>query len=119
MSLILDALKRAERERQAEPMPASAPREVVAMPGRAPAAPRPGVRLVSVFVFGGGLALAALLLWDAFRTPPPAPPPAVAAAPAPAPAAPAPPVIKASPPPAVVPGTEAAVSLDDLSEDSE
>jgi general secretion pathway protein B len=119
MSLILDALKRAERERQAEPMPASAPRDVVAMPGRAPAAPRPGVRLVSVFVFGGGLALAALLLWDAFRTPPPAPPAPVAAAPAPVPAAPSPPVIKASPPPTVVPGTETVASLDDLSDEPE
>ena len=118
MSLILDALKRAERERQAEPMPASAPPDVVAMPGRAPAAPRPGVRLVSVFVFGGGLALAGLLLWDAFRTPPPPAPAPVAAAPTPQPA---PPVIKASPapPPAVVPGTEAVASLDDLSDDPE
>ncbi len=117
MSLILDALKRAERERQADPPPPSAP-DVVAMPGRAAPAPRPGVRIVSVVVFGGGLALAALLLWDAFRTPaPPAPAPAAATAPPRQPE-----VIQArpAPPPATaVPGTEAVASLDDLSDEPE
>ncbi len=116
MSLILDALKRAERERQADPPPSSTP-DVVAMPGRAAPAPRPGVRIVSVIVFGGGLALAALLLWDAFRTPAPPAPAAVA------PAAPQPqPVIQARPAPApatAVPGTEAVASLDDLSDEPE
>jgi general secretion pathway protein B len=117
MSLILDALKRAERERQADPPPPSAP-DVIAMPGRAAPAPRPGVRLASVVVFGGGLALAALLLWDAFRTP--APPAPAAVAPPPQQQPPAPPVIKASPaPPAAVPGTEAVASLDDLSDEPE
>jgi general secretion pathway protein B len=120
MSLILDALKRAERERQADPPPASV-RDVVAMPGRAPAAPRPGVRIVSVLVFGGGLALAALLLWDAFRAPAP-PAPAAVAAPAPQAEPQAQQVVKARPAPpptTAVPGTEAVGSLDDLSDEPE
>jgi len=120
MSLILDALKRAERERQADPPPASV-RDVVAMPGRAPAAPRPGVRIVSVLVFGGGLALAALLLWDAFRTPAP-PAPAATAPPAPPAEPQAQQVVKARPAPpptTAVPGTEAVASLDDLSDEPE
>lgn len=116
MSLILDALKRAERERRGEG--GSAPAGI-ALPSAAPAPRRRD--LVGIAVIGGGLALSAFLLWDAFREPPapeaaPVAAPVVQAPPAPAPA----PVIKArpaSPEPSVVPGTEDVASLDDLTDE--
>lgn len=119
MSLILDALKRAERERRGEAGPA--PSELP--PPAARVAPHRERDWVWTAVVAGGLALSAFLLWDAFRKPPvPAAPPA---APAPQAQAPAPqpaqaPVIVArpAPPPAsVVPGTEGVASLDDLTDE--
>ncbi|MGQ0586903.1 MAG: general secretion pathway protein GspB [Gammaproteobacteria bacterium] len=110
MSLILDALKRAERERQGDAMPS--PREVPAVLVRP--APRVGRSrdLAGAVIIVAGLGLAAFLLWDAFRARP---------APSAAPGAqtnvivarPAPPEA----PPAVVPGTESVASLDDLTDE--
>src|SRR5690242_6877068 len=121
MSLILDALKRAERERRGEAPPAH---PEVPLVSAGTSAPQRGRDLVYAGVVIGGLALSAVLLWDAFRAKPvPAAPPA---APAPAPVqaqAPAQPanviVARSAPPPAaVVPGTEEVTSLDDLTDES-
>lgn len=116
MSLILDALKRAERERRGESGPA---RPDLPLPSAPASAPRRR-DLVGIVVFAGGIALSAFLLWDAFREPPaPEAPPPQAAAPAPQ-AAPPEPVIKARPAPpepTVVPGTEGVASLDDLTDE--
>jgi general secretion pathway protein B len=123
MSLILDALKRAERERRGEagPAPAELP------PPSVRAAPRRERDWVWTAVVVGGLGLSAFLLWDAFRKPTaPAAPPAAPAPQAQAPAAAAPPaqapapviVARPAPPPAsVVPGTEGVASLDDLTDE--
>ncbi len=118
MSLILDALKRAERERRGEAVPTHAEVPLVSAGG---AAPRRGKDLVYAAVVAGGLALSAVLLWDAFRARPapqpepqaPAPAPALTQAPAVVVARPAPPQ-----PATVVPGTEAVTSLDDLTDES-
>ena len=117
MSLILDALKRAERERRADA--GAAPPEVAAPAAGTPrVAPRwRRVAIVAAVV----VALAAgAWAWKTFRQ---VPAPAVAeSAPAPQPAAPAP-VIMARPPPeetgtpAIVPGTEDVASLDDLTDE--
>jgi len=114
MSLILDALKRAERERQGDAIPG--PGEVPVIVAR-PAPPR-GRGIAGAAVIIVGLAVAAALLWDAFRGKP-APktvPPQVSESQAPPPviiARPAPP----EPAPAVVPGTETVASLDDLTDE--
>lgn len=115
MSLILDALKRAERERRGDTGPAP---EVVSMPIAGTGTPRRRPRWLGHAVVAGGLALGGVLIWDAFRVPP-------APAPEPAAATPAPQAepIKARPaPPAqptVVPGTEDVASLDDLTDEPE
>jgi general secretion pathway protein B len=119
MSLILDALKRAERERRGEagPAPAELPPPAVRV------APRRERDWVWTAVVVGGLGLSAFLLWDAFRKPPvPAAPPPAPAPQAQAPAAPpaqAPVIVaRPAPPPAsVVPGTEGVASLDDLTDE--
>jgi len=120
MSLILDALKRAERERRAD-APA-APAEV-AMPaaGAAHAAPRWRIVAIGAAVV---VALAAgAWAWKTFRQVP-APDvmePEAPTASAPPPATP--PVIMARPPPAesataaIIPGTEDVASLDDLTDE--
>jgi len=108
MSLILDALKRAERERQTDAIPA--PGEV-AVPVAGRSRPRRRWRLLAAAV---ALAAVAALGWKAWRGKP------VRETPQPAVAQPAQPVIVArpapppAPAPAVVPGTEAVASLDDL-----
>ena len=112
MSLILDALKRAERERQADAVPA--PGELsVPVAGRE--RPRRRGWLIVVAIV---LAIGAALGWKAWRGKPAREAPPVAAQqlpapikarPAPSQPAPAPYVL-----PSVVPGTEAVASLDDL-----
>jgi len=112
MSLILDALKRAERERQADAVPA--PGEV-SVPIANRLRPRRRWWLIAfAIVVAGGAALG----WKTWRGEPPRETPEV---PLPAAAQPAPPVIVArpapplpAPAPTVVPGTEAVASLDDL-----
>lgn len=112
MSLILDALKRAERERQADATPAP---DAVAAPAAQPAR-RPRA-WIGVAVIVAGLLVAAALLWDAFRDKPgPVPPPEAQAQPPVIVARPAPSVQE--PAPAVVPGTEAVTSLDDLTDEA-
>jgi general secretion pathway protein B len=116
MSLNLDALKRAERERRGEAGPA--PSELP--PPAARVAPRPARDWLWTAVVAGGLALSAFLLWDAFRKPPVTAAPVTAPAPqVQAPAAPAPVIVaRPAPPPAsVVPGTEDVASLDDLTDE--
>lgn len=104
MSLILDALKRAERERKTTGSPILGQ----AAAADSPAAPRRHWRL-------GGIALlvliAGLLLWTGLRQAPQTPPETVSTA-APAAVLPAPP-----PAPSVIPGTEAVASLDDLTDE--
>lgn len=109
MSLILDALKRAERERNADAVPA--PGEVaVPRAGRAPA----GKRLGSLAAVAAGLGLAAFVGWKLLaERPAPAPVPAPEPVQAVIMARPAPPPVQ----PAVVPGTEAVASLDDLTDE--
>jgi hypothetical protein len=118
MSLILDALKRAERERRGDAGPAlrDMPPPVIAGMALPPRARR---AVPFAVIAAAALALCAFLLWDAFR---PAPPPAPAAE---APFAPKPvepqAAIQARPAPpetAVVPGTEDVASLDDLTDES-
>lgn len=108
MSLILDALKRAERERNADTVPAPGD---VAVPraGRPPARGR--VAWIGAIV--AAIGVAGFAGWKLTRGQP---------APAPAPPQPAPAVIVARPapppaPPAVLPGTEAVASLDDLTDE--
>lgn len=117
MSLILDALKRAERERRADA--GAAPPEVAAPAARAPrVAPRwlPAAIVAAVVA----ALVAGAWAWKTFRQVPA--PPVADSAPAPQPAAP-PPVIMARPPPAeavtpaIVPGTEDVASLDDLTDE--
>ena len=123
MSLILDALKRAERERRGEAPPAH---PEVPLVSAGTSAPQRGRDLVYAGVVIGGLALSAVLLWDAFRAkpvpaaPPAAPAPAPVQAQAPAPSQPANVIVArpAPPPAAVVPGTEEVTSLDDLTDES-
>src|SRR5689334_15337364 len=110
MSLILDALKRAERER-ADGAPSIA-EPSLPLPRAARKQRRWGlIALIAVLVAGGALG------WKAWRGKKPRPAPqAVVARPAPAPtimARPAPP-----PAPVVVPGTEAVASLDDLTDET-
>ena len=118
MSLILDALKRAERERNADAVPAPGD---VAVPVAGRARPRAPRRLVAAAI-AVGVAVAAVLAWTLLRGGKPAqPPPAVVAQPQPQA-----PVIKARPAPpesapeapAVVPGTESVASLDDLTDET-
>jgi general secretion pathway protein B len=108
MSLILDALKRAERERNADTVPAPGD---VAVPraGRAPARGR--VAWIGAIV--AAIGVAGFAGWKLTRGQP---------EPAPAPPPPAPAVIVARPAPppaqpAVLPGTEAVASLDDLTDE--
>jgi len=126
MSLILDALKRAERERQAGP--SSALEDLPA--SRAPRGRRRWGRWLALAV----LALVALAVTVSVKRKPRMPPeiarPAAAAAPqqaakpapapvpAPAPATPSA-TIQARPAPTVIPGTEGVASLDDLTPDSD
>jgi general secretion pathway protein B len=132
MSLILDALKRAERERHAEP---TSPLGEVA---RGPA-PRPRRRwgrwiavalLVGVVAFVANAVLkkraqrpspkaATSIPAPQARAPQPAPRPAPVPPPASEPAPAPPPAIQARPPPTVVPGTEGVASLDDLTQESD
>src|SRR5688500_7049315 len=105
MSLILDALKRAERERRSDGG-VTPPAEV---PAPAPRAPRaaPPWRMIAIAVAGVAVLAAAALGGRAFRERPPAAP-AADAPPAPPPvimARPAPPEPDAGQP-AIVPGTE-------------
>jgi general secretion pathway protein B len=116
MSLILDALKRAERERRSDASPAPPD---VAMPAAGAPSRAPRWRLVALAAVVVVAAVAGAWAWKTFRQ---VPAPAVAdSAPAPQPAAPAP-VIMARPPPAdttpaIVPGTEDVASLDDLTDE--
>jgi general secretion pathway protein B len=130
MSLILDALKRAERERQAE---RSAALEDLPAASAQRARPRRRWRRLGVVAL---LAIIAALGWSFVRQRPVKPPvPESAVRPArPAPSAPqqsappaasrqpaTPPPILArpapAPPPAVIPGTEGVVSLEELTSD--
>lgn len=107
MSLILDALKRAERERNSDAVPA--PGDVaVPQAGRAPARGR--VLWIGAIV--AAIGVAGFVGWKLLRGQP-APPPAPQPAPAVIVARPAPPPAQ----PAVVPGTEAVASLDDLTDE--
>jgi general secretion pathway protein B len=121
MSLILDALKRAERERRGDAGPAlgQVPPQVVAGMSLTPATRR---AVPFAVIVAAALGLCVFLLWDAFR-PAPAPAPAAAAPAAPAPAPKPEPqaAIQARAAPAettVVPGTEDVASLDDLTDES-
>ena len=109
MSLILDALKRAERERKAQASPMLA--------DLAHSSPAPVRRRWRQHWRMGGVALLALimgvLLWTALRNVPRRAPEAVSGADLPTPRAPA-----LAPVPSVIPGTEAVASLDDLADDS-
>lgn len=116
MSLILDALKRAERERRADASPAP-PDVAVPAVGASRRAPRWRLVAVAAVVVVAGVAGA--WAWKTFRQVPA--PPVADSVPAPQPAAPAP-VIMARPPPAdttpaIVPGTEDVASLDDLTDE--
>jgi general secretion pathway protein B len=107
MSLILDALKRAERERNADAVPA--PGEVaVPRVGRAPA----GRRGLWIGTIVAAIGVAGFSGWKLTRGKP-APEPAPQPAPAVIVARPAPPPAQ----PVVVPGTEAVASLDDLTDE--
>jgi general secretion pathway protein B len=112
MSLILDALKRAERERRADAGPAPGD---VAVPAAGTPRAAPPWRLIVIALVGVAAIAAAVLGYQRFR----ATPPAVRAAAETAQPAPPPAVIMARPPPpepapGVVPGTEDVASLDDL-----
>lgn len=116
MSLILDALKRAERERRADGGPAPPD---VAMPAAGASRRAPRWRLVAVAAVVVVAGVAGTWAWKTFRQVPA--PPVADSVPAPQPAAPAP-VIMARPPPAdttpaIVPGTEDVASLDDLTDE--
>lgn len=107
MSLILDALKRAERERNADGV--TAPGDVAApRAGRAPARAR--VPWIGAIV--AAIGVAGFSGWSLLRGPP-APAPVAPPAPAAIVARPAPPPVQ----PGVVPGTEAVASLDDLTDE--
>jgi general secretion pathway protein B len=116
MSLILDALKRAERERNADAVPA--PGEV-SVPAAGRARPRRRWWIAVTIV---AVAVGTVLGWKAWRGKParvappmvtqtPPAPPVIVARPAP------PPAPLPAPSPAVVPGTEAVASLDDLTDE--
>ncbi len=109
MSLILDALKRAERERKAHANP------VLAELAHTPGASAPARRHWRNYLRSGGIALlvliAGLLSWTMLRDRPRPVREAVTAAETPAPAA-------TASAPVVIPGTEAVASLDDLSDES-
>ena len=113
MSLILDALKRAERERNADAVPA--PGEVsVPLAGRAPPRGRRGLIVGGVAIV---VLVAAVLGWKLLRGGKPAAPPQTVAQPQPTTTP-----IKARPAPSayvppVIPGTEAVASLDDLTDE--
>lgn len=130
MSLILDALKRAERERQAE-------RSAALDDLPASAAPRPRRRRGRWLALGLLAAVVGAVALGVGRRPkpaaqvagkpapaaahpapqaPPAQVPAPAATPAPAPAQPP---IQARPAPSVLPGTEGVATLDDLTPESD
>lgn len=117
MSLILDALKRAERERRADT--GAAPPEVAAPAAGAPRVAPRWRRVAIVAAVVVALATGAWA-WKTFRQVPA--PPVAGSTPTPQPAAP-PPVIMARPPPAeagtpaIVPGTEDVASLDDLTDE--
>lgn len=119
MSLILDALKRAERERKADAVPA--PGEV-AVPATGRARRRLPRALMAAGIAAGVVAAGALAWMLLLRDGTPAQPPPTAIA-EPQPQAPA---IKARPAPpgssfetpAVVPGTESVASLDDLTDEA-
>lgn len=117
MSLILDALKRAERERR-HLLPSLADPDPSALP---PPGHRRRTRLKLALAVGAVLALVALAAWFLRRpgalpepVPPQAPPAAAAREPAPVIAAPTPGPTPAAPAPVVIPGTEGMVSLDEL-----
>lgn len=110
MSLILDALKRAERERKAHANPVLAD---LAQPVNEPA---PRGRWRQPWRIGGVALLAliaGLLLWSAFRSGPRPAPEAVTAAETSAPL----PTAAVPLAPGVIPGTEAVASLDDLADE--
>lgn len=113
MSLILDALKRAERERRAI-LPAFSDPDPSAL-SQAPGARRRRLRTVLLLVAGLAVAVA-VALW--LRPSPPPPATQAAAAPVPdlveIPATEPPAVLLAPAAPDVIPGTEGMVSLDDL-----
>jgi len=120
MSLILDALKRAERERNADAVPAPGD---VAVPVAGRAQPRAPRRLIAVAI-AVAIVVAAALAWTLLRDGKPAQPSRAAIAqPQPQPQ---PPAIKARPAPPesspeaplVVPGTESVASLDDLTDEA-
>lgn len=111
MSLILDALKRAERERNAEGGPA--PGEV-SVPAAGRSLPRPRWWLVAVALVVIGATAIGWKLWRN-RAPHAEPPPVAEPAQAPVIMARPPPV--ETPAPAVVPGTETVASLDDLTDE--
>lgn len=104
MSLILDALKRAERERTAEATPILAQ---LAHPLSTPVLARRYWRIAGVALLA---LIAGLLLWTILRDAPRPAPEAVTATETPAPPAPA-------AVPNVIPGTEAVASLDDLTDE--
>lgn len=115
MSLILDALKRAERERRAD---ANAPTDV-AMPAAGARRGAPRWRLAAIVAAVAAALVAGAWAWKTFRQLPAAP--VAESGPAPQPVA-QPPVILARPPPetttpAIVPGTEGVASLDDLTDE--
>lgn len=122
MSLILDALKRAERERQAESGPVLA--DVTAT--GAPAARRRWIRLVALLIALAAVATAVAWGLRHGNRARPAPAavartvPASAAAPQPAPAPP-PATVAPTPavpaPPVPIPGTESVGSLDEIAEE--
>jgi len=117
MSLILDALKRAERERRAE---ANAAPADVAMPAAGTPRVASRARRAAIVAAVVVAVVAGAWAWKTFRQVPA--PEAPDSAPAPQAAAP-PPVIMARPPPpeaatpAIVPGTEDVASLDDLTDE--
>jgi general secretion pathway protein B len=117
MSLILDALKRAERERRGD----AAPPPVVAMPtAGTPPRPRPRRWVAAAGAAVLALGAGAFFGWFSMRgAPAPNPPPAEAT---PAQATPKPepqPILaRPAPTPTVVPGTEGVASLDDLTDEA-
>lgn len=116
MSLILDALKRAERERRSDPMPG------VEVPGISrPRRPRRWGRIAGIALLVVIVLVLGVSLLRGKRTGRPIPAPIPKTNPAARPpqvvqARPAPPPEPATPAPTVIPGTESVSSLDELSE---